>query len=266
VRKDLMQTLVDLRTDYLDSYLIHWPQASPSLVRRPAIATNGAYPAHVSKGTMFPFDDDGYFVSDDGVHFTETWEAMQALVSEGIVRSIGVCNFNRAQISEILAMKDCKYPPAIVQNESHPYLQQKDLIDFCNIHKIVFQAFSALGSGVKYLKNNPSPSGTVPLYDEYIEFLAKKHHKTTAQIIMRWHVQRNRGKCGLVAKTFNFERIRANINIFDFELDEQDMAGFDALNYGWRHLHFRSTANHCDYPFKDELPYNFKPEKAPVEF
>jgi len=264
IKPDLEQTLVDLGLDYLDSFVIHWPQACPSVINAPTLRTTGAFPANYKKGTMFPYDDNGYFMSDVEHHYTDTWEAMQSLVDEGIVRSIGLSNFNRAQIEEVLNMK-LKYQPAVLQNECHPYLQQKDLIDFCNYNGIVFQAFSSLGSGNTHLAVSESPTGNIPLQDPYIAGLAKKYGKSEGQIILRWHVQRKNGSYGLVTKSVTEARIINNIQVYDFELSQDDMDGFDALNCGWRHLLWRETSNHPDYPFKDELPYGYQLEKAPLE-
>ena len=85
------------------------------------------------------------------------------------------------------------------------------------------------------------------------------------QIILRWHIQRKKGSYGLVTKSVTESRIISNIQIFDFELSQDDMDGFHALNNGWRHLFWRETSNHPDYPFFDELPYGYKLEKAPLE-
>jgi len=263
IRADLQQTLSDLKLDYLDSYVIHWPQACPSVITAPTLRTTGAFPANYRSGSMFPIDDDGYFVSDTECHFTETWQAMQELVDEGVVRSIGLSNFNKAQIDEVLAMQ-CKHGPAVLQNECHPYLQQKDLIDFCNANGIVFQAFSSLGSGDTHLAVTSSPTGVIPLRDPYVMRLAQKYGKTEGQIILRWHVQRKKGSYGLVTKSVTEARIIGNVRVYDFELSEEDMDGFDALNVGWRHLLWRETSNHPDYPFKDELPYGYQLEKAPT--
>ncbi len=182
IRADLEQTLTDLQLDYVDSYVIHWPQANPSVITAPTLRTTGAFPANYKKGSMFPIDDDGYFMSDVDCHYTETWEAMQSLVDEGKVRSIGLSNFNKRQIEEVLAM-DLKHRPAVLQNECHPYLQQKDLIDFCNINKIVFQAFSSLGSGDTHVALSQSPTGVIPLRDPYVARLAKKYNKTEGQVL-----------------------------------------------------------------------------------
>lgn len=90
-------------------------------------------------------------------------------------------NFNKKQIEEVLAM-NCKYQPNLLQNECHPYLQQKDLIDFCNCNNIVFQAFSSLGSGDTHLAVSDSPTGVIPLKDPYIAQLAKKYGKSEGQV------------------------------------------------------------------------------------
>eukprot|EP01084_Bolivina_argentea_P067651 123164_1 len=259
---DLEQTLIDLKLDYVDSYVIHWPQACPSVINKATLRTTGPGPDHMSQGSMFPYDDDGYFVSDAEHHFTETWEAMQELVDQGKVRSIGLSNFNLSQVQEILDL-NCKYQPTVLQNESHPYLQQKDFIDYCNINGIVFQSFSSLGSGDTNLAVHDSPSGVIPLKDEYITSLAQKYKKTNAQIILRWHVQRKKGSTALVSKSVTSERIISNIQVYDFELSQDDMDGFESINYHWRHLYWRETSNHPDYPFHDELPYKYQLEQAP---
>eukprot|EP00483_Globobulimina_turgida_P010388 UN10408 len=196
---------------------------------------------------MFPIDDDGYFTSDAEHHFTATGEAMQDLVSSGMVKSIGLSNFNKAQVEEVLNM-NLKHQVAVLQNECHPYLQQKDLIDFCNINGIVFQAFSSLGSGDTHMAVSQSPTGVIPLQDPFIQTLATKYNKTPAQIILRWHVQRKNGSYALVTKSVTEARIIGNIQVYDFELSEQDMAAFDGINVGWRHLFWREAFNHPDYP------------------
>lgn len=260
IRPDLEQTLLDLQIDYLDSFVIHWPQACPSVITKPTLRTTGAFPAPMEEGSMFPYDSNGYFVSDNDSHYLETWEAMEELVDEGIVRSIGLSNFNRRQIGDILSNAK-KYKPCILQNECHPYLQQKDLIDFCKCNGLVFQAFSSLGSGDTHLAVTESPTGVIPLKDPLIIELSKKYNKSPGQIILRWHVQRGNA---LVTKSVHDERIINNIKVYDWNLSEEDMKSFDSINYWWRHLFWRETSNHSDYPYFDELPKNYKLEKAPL--
>ena len=88
---------------------------------------------------MFPIADDGYFCADLSSHYVETWKEMETLVEEGLTRSIGLSNFNRSQIKEIINIPGLKCCPAVLQNESHPYLQEKDLRDYCRINNIIFQ-------------------------------------------------------------------------------------------------------------------------------
>ncbi|KAJ8600650.1 hypothetical protein CTAYLR_006930 [Chrysophaeum taylorii] len=258
VRVDIEQTLKDLKLDYLDSYVIHWAQAAPS-AGRASTRINGAYPAPAAANSMFPLDEDGYFCSDNESHFVDTWKAMEDLVDEGLAKTIGLSNFNKAQVSEILGI--CRHPVSVLQCECHPYLQQKDLIDFCRTRGIVFQAFSPLGSGDTNLAVEMSPSGTIPLRDPLVLKLAEKYEKDAAQIILRWQLQRG---IAFVSKSANPARVRSNFDIFDWELEPDDMRAFDAINYGWRHLLWREVSHHPDYPFKDELPRDYELEKAPV--
>jgi len=95
VRADLEATLKDLQTPYVDSFVIHWPQAVPSNGKYVALRPGGCYADHESKKTMFPLDDEGYYCADMDSHYLETWDAMEKLVDEGLCKSIGLSNFNR---------------------------------------------------------------------------------------------------------------------------------------------------------------------------
>lgn len=260
VLQDLEQTLKDLNVEYLDSFVIHWPQACPSHGKTVSTRLDGAHPAHFSTNAMFPIDDEGYFCSDKESHYVETWHAMEDLVDKGLVRSIGLSNFNKEQISEVVRSVR-KHPVSVLQCECHPYLQQKDLIDFCNHNKIAFQAFSPLGSGDTHLGVERSPTGVIPLKDPFIAELAEKYGKDVGQIMLRWNIQR--GVC-LATKSVTAARIASNARVLDWELSEEDMERFATINCGWRHLLWRETSHHPDYPFKDELPHGYVLEKAPV--
>merc|ERR1712113_82439 len=155
VRPDIMKTLEDLQLDYIDSVVIHWPQAVPSNAKL-SLRPDGCFPAHKSKGSMFPLDDEGYYCADMDSHYVETWAAMEALVDEGLTKSIGLSNFNKRQVEEIL-LNAKKHKPAVLQNESHPYLHEKDLRDYCRLRGIAFQAYSALLLTVRGLFRDPSP-------------------------------------------------------------------------------------------------------------
>ena len=94
VRADLEATLKDLQLSYIDSFVIHWPQAVPSS-GSVTLRTGGCYADHYTKKTMFPLDDNGYYSADLKSHYLETWSEMEKLVDEGLCKAIGLSNFNR---------------------------------------------------------------------------------------------------------------------------------------------------------------------------
>jgi diketogulonate reductase-like aldo/keto reductase len=122
------------------------------------------------------------------------------------VRAIGVSNFLPHHIDELL--KAGGEVPAVNQIELHPHLQQVELRNYCRAKGIHIESYSPLKRGIDVLT------------DPTIQLIANKHTETTAQIILRWHIQE-----GLVPipKSVKLERIRQNIDVFDFELDDQDM-------------------------------------------
>jgi diketogulonate reductase-like aldo/keto reductase len=197
---------------------------------------------------MFPLTEDGYFCSDDESHYIETWKYMETLVDSGVVRSIGLSNFNKKQIVEVV--QAARIPVSTLQNECHPYLQQKDLIDLCRFYKIAFQAFSPLGSGETHLnQTGPSPTGTIPLTDKLLLALAAKYGKDVGQIMLKWAVQRG---ITLVSKSVTPARIEGNIKIFDWELSQEDFDSISTLNCGCvpppPHTHTHTHTTHHTPP------------------
>jgi len=263
VKPDIDATLKDLQLDYIDSFVIHWPQAVPSTGKRVSLRPDGCGPGHYSEKTMFPLDDEGYYCADHSSHYMDTWAAMEELVDMGLTRSIGLSNFNRTQVAEVVAGAK-KYQPAILQNESHPYLQEKDLRDFCKIHNIVFQAYSALGSADRpWRKTGSITSGAPTTGHEVLSHpdilkIAGKYGKSAANVVIRWHLQAGGALC---TKSVTPSRIRENYNVWDFSLNGEDIAAIDALNVGWRHLLWAETSMHKDYPFKDFLPWDYTLQK-----
>jgi len=260
VEADLDATLKDLQTNYVDSFVIHWPMACPSTGKNVTLRTSGIYPAHHSQNTMFPTDEEGYYCFDNESHYVETWKKMEELVDKGKCKSIGLSNFNLAQVREILNIPGLKYRPAVLQNESHPYLHEKDLRDYCRNHGIAFQAYSPLGSADRpWLKEGSITSGKPVTGYEVLQHplitkLASKYGKSPANIVIRWHLQMGGT---LAAKSVTPSRIEENIKVWDFCLSPEEMKEFDGLNVGWRHLMWAETSSHRDYPFKDQLPYGY---------
>lgn len=138
--------------------------------------------------------------------YVETYKALEALYKEGRVRAIGVCNFDIEHLETLF--ESCEIKPMVNQVECHPYYQQKEMKQFCQEHNIIVESWSPLYRGGEVLA------------DETIQSLAKKHNKTPAQIILRWHLQED---SIVIPKSVTPERIRENIDVFDFELSDQDM-------------------------------------------
>lgn len=140
------------------------------------------------------------------------WKALEKIVASGRVKSIGVSNFTIKDL-EIIS-KDSLITPAVNQVEFHPFLYRKELLDYCTEHGIVLEAHSPLTHGYR-------------LQDTRISAVAQRYQKTNGQILIRWSLQH-----GLVVipKTTRLERLKENIDVFDFEITQEDMAILDALN------------------------------------
>ena len=173
------KTLERLDTDYIDLLLIHQP--------------SGNYVA-------------GY-------------RLMEKAYKEGKVKAIGLSNFTKEQIQEILAI--CEVKPAVLQTEVHPYFQEQELKEFLAKEDIKIQAWYPLGHGDAALLN-----------DGAIVELSKKYQKSTAQIILRWHIQAGNI---VIPGSKNPEHIKANFDLFDFALTEDEMKKISGLDKNVRY-------------------------------
>lgn len=171
------KSLERLGMEHLDLYLIHWPVAGK---------------------------------------YRETWRALEKLYREGRIRAIGVSNFLRHHLEDLL--QSAEIVPMVNQMEFHPWLVQQELLDFCRAKGIQYEAWS------------PLMRGAVVQVPE-IEALARKYGKTEAQIVLRWNLQKG---VVTIPKSANKERIAANAGIFDFELAPEDMARIDGLDRSHR--------------------------------
>ena len=199
----LKESLHDLQLDYLDLYLMHWGVAAPK---------------------EEAFDQNGVYVTDS-VSVRETWEAMEELVSAGLVRDIGVANFTAPMLIDLLTY--AKVQPAVNQIEIHPYFAQLELVQYCKSRGVAVTAYCPLGS--------PGNFGTkgipMSIADPAIVVIAERHHKSPAQVILRWGIQRG---TVVIPKSTNPERIKENISIFDFVLEDDEMTAINNLNRGLR--------------------------------
>lgn len=147
--------------------------------------------------------------------FKETWRAMERLYKEGRTKAIGVCNFQIHHLERLLA--DAEIVPAVDQVEFHPLLTQRDLLQFCRNQGIQLEAWSPLMHG--------------HLDEVDLSEIAQKYGKTPAQIILRWDIQQ---QVVTIPKSVTPSRIVENADIFDFELDEEELAYITALNQNRR--------------------------------
>lgn len=172
-KKDIDATLRRLDMDYIDLLLLHQPYGE----------------------------------------YAEAWRAMEEAVAQGKVRSIGLSNFPKQKIQEILDV--ATIVPAALQIEINPYWNQHAIKEFLAPQKVTFEAWYPLGHGDKKLLDEP-------VFAE----LANKYGKTPAQVILRWQIQERNA---IFPKSLNPEHMKQNMEIFDFELTEDEMERIDAL-------------------------------------
>jgi 2,5-diketo-D-gluconate reductase A len=149
--------------------------------------------------------------------YVETWKALESLYAEGRVRSIGVSNFQPAHLQRLF--DETETVPAINQIELHPWLQQRELRAFHAEHGIITEAWSPLAAGGDFLE------------DPTIGTIAKKHEVTPAQVMLRWHLDLGNV---IIPKSVNPARMASNMDLFSFQLDEDDTAEIASLDSGHR--------------------------------
>ncbi|TQE05742.1 hypothetical protein C1H46_008648 [Malus baccata] len=186
----LHKSLQNLQLKYLDLYLIHWPiSAKPGTL---------VYP--LNAGDLMPMD------------FKAVWAAMEECQRLGLTKSIGLSNFSTKKIENILSF--ATIPPSVNQVEMNPLWQQKKLRDFCKTNGIIVTAFSPLGGiGSCWGSNHVFES-------KVLQEIAKERGKTIAQVCIRWVYQAG---ATLAVKSYNKERLKQNVDIFDWKLSETDI-------------------------------------------
>ncbi|MEM8942550.1 MAG: aldo/keto reductase [Pseudomonadota bacterium] len=235
VEPALSRTLGDLGIDYLDSYLIHFP------IAQEFVPFETRYPPE----WFFHPDATSPHMQLAPVPLHKTWSAMEVLVHRGLAKSIGVCNYNSGLLRDLMAYATIK--PADLQIEVHPYLTQEKLIRLAQSYGIEVTAFSPLGAA-SYMELAMASSDESVLLEPALIETAQRHGKTPAQVALRWGLQRG---CSVVTKSSKTERLKENLQLFDFELSNDEMAEIAALN---RNRRFNDPGVFCASAFNTQCP------------
>ncbi|HET8855527.1 MAG TPA: aldo/keto reductase [Salinimicrobium sp.] len=206
----LKKTLKDLRLDYLDLYLIHWPVAF-----RP--------------GVIFP-ENDSEYISLEEIPLSETWEGMKAAKDEGLTRHIGVSNFSEIKLRELL--RDTEQIPEMNQVELHPFLQQAGLLEFCRENNIHVTGFSPLGSGDRHPKMKAANEPSLLQHPKIME-IAERRNASPAQVIIKWAVTRG---TAVIPKSTTKDHIISNLKSTEIKLSEEDMKEIASLDRHFRYV------------------------------
>lgn len=202
----IKDSLKKLKLDKVDLYLSHMPTS---------------------------FSEDG-MKQDHSVTVEDNWKALEKIYKKGLARAIGVSNYNIDQIERI--MKIAEIPIHNQQVELHLYFPQFELEKVCQKHNISLTSFSTLGSPGRF--NFTLPNGVKPAWapapadmdDAFVHELAKKYNKSTAQVLLRWAIDRN---IAVIPKSVTPSRIHENFQVFDFKLNAQEM---ERLNNSPHHV------------------------------
>lgn len=159
--------------------------------------------------------------------YHETWRAMEELYAQGRIKVLGVCNFQIPHLEDLMARATIQ--PAVNQIELHPYFPQKELRQFARAHNIAIESWSPIGGSGG--SGGKGTSDSALLDQPILQTIGEKYNKTSAQVVIRWHIQN-----GLIVipKSVHVERIKENIAIFDFKLTDEDMNAINGLETGKR--------------------------------
>lgn len=163
---------------------------------------------------------DLYLIHQPYGDYYGSWKAMEELYRKGKIRAIGVCNFSMERFVDLYM--NCTIKPMVNQIEFHPFFQQNQVQNLLKDYNCQIQAWGPLNEGQRNIFKH-----------EILEEIAKKHNKTVAQIVLRWHIQKH---IMTIPKTIHKDCMIENMNIWDFKLDSEDFKKIDQLNLGYSEI------------------------------
>lgn len=235
VRAACEKSMQDLKVDYLDLYLIHFPIAIKY------VDPQTRYPA----GWFFDPEATAPKMEMDPVPIRETWEAMQNLVTAGLVRQIGVSNFNCSLVRDVLSYATIR--PSVLQVESHPYLVQSKLLRYCQQEEIHVTAFSPLGAP-SYVSIGMATEADSVLTEPSLIAISAEVGCTPAQVVLAWGIQRG---TSVIPKTTRPTRLKENLESRDFSLSIEQMQQIQSLDQNRR---FNDPGVFCEQAFGSFYP------------
>ena len=206
VRPAIEKTLADLRLDYLDLYLIHWPVAMKYMV------------PHVPN----------QFIPLEEQPIADTWQGMEEVLEAGLTRHIGVSNFSIKKLKQLL--ETARHRPEMNQVEMHPLLAQNELKAFCEAEKIHMTAYTPLGRPAS--SDRPADAPEL-LEGPVVMAIAEQQKCTPAQVVLAWAMERGTSP---VPKSTNPKRLKENLASQTVALTEADMASLNALDRHYRYV------------------------------
>ncbi|KAM0745692.1 putative NAD(P)H-dependent D-xylose reductase xyl1 [Meredithblackwellia eburnea MCA 4105] len=216
VATNARRQLADWGLDYFDLYLIHFPISLKYVDPKERYPPGWTNPAGETE------------IEDTPIQ--ETWTALELLHSQSLVRNIGVSNFMAPLLMDLL--RYAKIKPSVLQVEMHPYLVQKELVAFCEAFGIRITAFSSFGPQSWIELDHPKVALCQNLLQRTdIAEIAKKHGKTSAQVLLRWATQRG---IAVIPKSANPLRLAQNVDSLDFDLSPEEVKQVSGLDLGLR--------------------------------
>ena len=198
----IKKSLKNLDMDYIDLYLIHWPK-------------------------FFDYDKKGNKINLVPLH--KIWPIMESFVEKGYTKYIGVSNFNVQNLLNLLSF--CKIKPLVNEIEFHPYLFQKQLVNFCRREDIILFGYNPLVKGC-YCADTAEENMRNLLGEKIIVDLSKKYNKTVGQIVLNWSISR---EVIPIPMTSNLHRMKENLGSTEFIMDKNDLQKIDELNRNQRY-------------------------------